>query len=50
MGVLPDRLLRAYMQVERFGIIIVFVLVYGGLLDRVINPVASLLLRFFQGE
>ena len=50
IGLLPDRLRWPYMQLERFGFIIVIVLFYGCHLDRVLNAVASLILAFlFQG-
>jgi Zn-dependent protease len=45
MGVLPDRWLQPYMQMERYGFIILFVLLYAGLLDRVVQPVAGLLFK-----
>jgi Zn-dependent protease len=45
MGVLPDRWLRPYMQMERYGFIVLFVLLYAGLLDWVVQPVAGLLFK-----
>ena len=39
MGLLPDRYLRPYSQLEPYGILIVIVLLYFGLFDRVIAPV-----------
>lgn len=45
MGVLPDPWLRPYMQMERYGFIVLFVLLYAGLLDRVVQPVAGLLFK-----
>ncbi len=49
-GVLPDRLLQPYMQLERFGFIIVIVLVSAGVLDKIVTPVVGFLLNlFFHG-
>lgn len=45
MGLLPDRWLRPYMQMERYGFIVLFVLLYAGLLDWVVQPVARLLFK-----
>jgi Zn-dependent protease len=49
-GLLPERWLQSYMQLERYGFIILFVLLWGGALDVIIYPVAGLLLRFFLGS
>ncbi len=38
MGLLPDRYLRLYIRLERYGILIVFALLYFGLFERVILP------------
>jgi Zn-dependent protease len=48
-GLLPERWLQSYMQIERYGFIILFVLLWGGALDRVIYPVAGVLLNLFMG-
>ena len=48
-GLLPDRWIESYMQLERYGFIILFVLLWGGALDRVIYPVAGVLLNLFMG-
>jgi Zn-dependent protease len=45
LGVLPDRWLRPYMQIERYGFIVLFVLLYAGLFDWVVQPVAGLLFK-----
>lgn len=50
LGFLPHRLQGPYLQVERYGFIILFVLLYGGMMDKVVDPVAGALLRlFFHG-
>lgn len=41
MGLLPDDLARSYLQVERYGFIIILVLAFSGLLSKVIMPVIS---------
>jgi len=49
MGLLPREWLPAYLSLERYGILIVFLLLYAGLLHRVLDPVvhtALLLLGF----
>ncbi len=49
-GLLPERWLRSYMELEKYGFIILFVLLWGGALDRLIYPIAGNLLRFFLGK
>ena len=49
-GLLPERWLQAYMRVEQYGFIILFVLLWGGALNWVIYPIAGLLLRLFLGN
>lgn len=49
MGLLPREWLPGYLSLERYGILIVFLLLYAGLLHRVLDPVvhtALLLLGF----
>jgi len=45
MGFLPSDLARAYLRLERFGFLIIFGLLWLGALNRVIWPLAGLLLR-----
>ncbi len=40
-GLLPDDLARSYLQVERYGFIIILVLAFSGVLSKVIVPVIS---------
>jgi len=40
-GLLPDDLARSYLQVERYGFIIILVLAFSGVLSKVIIPVIS---------
>ncbi len=40
-GLLPDDLARSYMQIERYGFIIILLLAFSGLLSRVILPIIS---------
>ena len=50
-GLLPTELARSYFKLERFGIFIIFGLLWLGALDRVILPLASLLLHLLlQGS
>jgi Zn-dependent protease len=49
MGLLPWRVLNVYMQVERWGFIIVFALLAMGVLDRVIDPVTGGLVSLLLG-
>lgn len=44
MGILPENLLRPYMQLESFGFIIVFGLLWLGVLDYVVMPVYQFLM------
>ena len=44
VGLLPSDLARSYLKLERFGFLIIFGLLWLGALDRVIWPLASLLL------
>ncbi|MDD5005618.1 MAG: site-2 protease family protein [Candidatus Omnitrophica bacterium] len=46
MGLLPPKLTYRYMQIEPFGFIIIFILLYMGLLDSIINTVVSTLTGF----
>ena len=40
-GLLPNDLARSYLQVERYGFIIILVLAFSGVLSKVILPVIS---------
>ena len=46
IGFLPSHWARSYLRLERFGFFIIFGLLWLGVLDLVIWPPASLLLRF----
>jgi len=46
VGLLPSDLARSYLRLERFGFLIIFGLLWLGALNRVIWPLAGLLLRF----
>jgi Zn-dependent protease len=43
LGVLPGKMARAYVKLEHYGIIIVFLLLYFGVLDYIIWPIVRLL-------
>ncbi|MCP3891335.1 MAG: site-2 protease family protein [Desulfobulbaceae bacterium] len=40
-GLLPNEMARSYMQIERFGFIIILVLAFSGILSKVIFPVIN---------
>jgi len=44
MGFLPDDLVPAYLRLESFGFIIIFVLLWLGVLDYVVSPIYQFLL------
>jgi len=46
VGILPPDLARSYFKLERYGFLIIFGLLWLGALNRVIWPLAGLLLRF----
>ena len=46
MGILPENLVPAYLRLESFGFIIIFALLWLGVLDYVIYPVYHLLIRW----
>ena len=50
IGILPEELVRPYLQLERFGFLIIFGLLYLGALDRIVLPAAYFLLRLLMGE
>ena len=45
MGLLPNELARPYMKLERYGMVIVFALLYFGLLKTIVLPLVFLLGR-----
>jgi len=49
MGLLPEEWVEPYLRLERFGIIIIFGLLWLGVLNRVISPAASFLFHFLLG-
>jgi len=46
MGLLPNHLARSYSRLEPFGILIVFILLFFGLFDKVVLPVILLIGNF----
>ncbi|MFA6378851.1 MAG: site-2 protease family protein [Candidatus Omnitrophota bacterium] len=46
LGILPYKIARSYAQLERYGVVIVFLLLYFGVLDHVIWPVVDLLSHY----
>ena len=49
MGLLPEDLVAPYMRLEPFGFIIIFGLLWLGVLDRIISPAAFFLFRILLG-
>ena len=51
MGLLPKEWAGHYLRLERFGFVIIFILLWPslGILDRVISPAASFLFRLLLG-
>ena len=45
-GILPGPLARSFLRMERWGIILVMLLLYLGIIDRVLMPVVGQLARF----
>jgi Zn-dependent protease len=45
MGFLPSHMVSAYLSLERYGFLIIFGLLYLGVLDYIINPIYVLLLQ-----
>lgn len=45
MGLLPDRFLRQYISLERYGFIILFVFIWLGVFDRLLWPMVALVIR-----
>ncbi len=45
MGWLPSRMVPGYLSLERYGFLIIFGLLYLGVLDAILLPIATLLLR-----
>ncbi|MBN2243863.1 MAG: site-2 protease family protein [Acidobacteria bacterium] len=45
IGFLPDDMVRPYLSLERYGFLIIFGLLYLGVLDAVLIPAATVLLR-----
>jgi len=41
VGLLPNDLARSYLQIERYGFIIILVLAFSGILSKVIMPIIS---------
>jgi Zn-dependent protease len=45
IGFLPSRLVPGYLRLERYGFLIIFGLLWLGVLDYILGPIAGLLLR-----
>jgi Zn-dependent protease len=45
IGFLPHHMVPGYLSLERYGFLIIFGLLYLGVLDRILYPIANLLLR-----
>jgi Zn-dependent protease len=49
MGLLPRHLVPAYLKLERFGFLIIFALLWLGVLNHLIWPIANALLSLLLG-
>ena len=49
LGVLPDNMANSYLRLEPFGFIIIFGLLYLGVLDKIMIPIAEGLLHILLG-
>lgn len=49
LSVLPAKMMRAYAVLERYGFIVLIVLLYAGMLDRIIIPLVKITTRFLLG-
>jgi Zn-dependent protease len=45
-GFLPSNMVSGYLSLERYGFLIIFGLLYLGILDYIFNPIATMLLHF----
>lgn len=48
LGLLPAPLARAFLFIERYGFLLLFALLYAGLFDRVVWPIAVLIITLFM--
>ena len=48
MGLLPERLSRQYISIERYGFIILFALIWLGAFDRLLWPMVALVIRLMK--
>lgn len=44
-GILPLEMARAYARLERFGFLLLFLLLYTGVIDRIMDPVLNVVYR-----
>lgn len=47
-GLLPPKAAAAYARLEPYGFIILFALLYGGLFDKIVWPIAALIIYLFS--
>lgn len=50
LALLPAGLMRLYFSIERYGIIIIFILLYVGFFDKIIFPLVGFLLKILIGS
>ncbi|MBF0484513.1 MAG: site-2 protease family protein [Candidatus Omnitrophica bacterium] len=48
MGLLPDKMAMQYVKLERYGFLIILVLLYLGLIDRVVWPFVDILAKLLN--
>jgi Zn-dependent protease len=49
LGLIPPAWVQPYLHLERYGFVMVFVLLWLGVLDRIIHPLTALFMRLFLG-
>jgi Zn-dependent protease len=50
VGFLPDRAAARFLQIERYGFVLLFVLLFFGLFDTILFPVVGVLFRILVGS
>ncbi len=49
VGILPEQQARLFAGIERYGMIILILLLFSNLLDKILSPVLSFFINFFMG-
>ncbi len=49
VGILPEKQARLFAEIERYGMLILVLLLFSNMLGKIINPVLSFFINFFMG-